>query len=84
MFKVIIAGTTRCWARAIGEIAGTIVFSGAIIPGLTQTMPAIIVFESQMSLPVALTLALILATFSIVVLVSFKLLMERSKEGVTK
>lgn len=79
-YKTVVAGTARCWARAIGEIAGTIVFSGAIIPGVTQTMPAIIVFEAQTSLPTALSLALILATFSIVVLVSFRLLMERGEE----
>lgn len=76
-YRTIIAGSARSWARAMGEIAGTIVFAGAVIPGVTQTMPAIIVFEAQESLPVALTLALILATVSIIVLVSFKLLMER-------
>lgn len=76
-YRAIVAGTGRCWARAMGEIAGTIVFSGAVLPGVTQTMPAIIVFEAQRNLPIALALALILSTFSIVVLVSFKILMER-------
>lgn len=76
--KAIVAGSARCWARALGEIAGTIVLAGAIIPGITQTMPAIIVFEAQTSLPEALTLALILATFSIIILVTFKLFMEKS------
>jgi molybdate transport system permease protein len=75
--KTIVAGSARCWARALGEIAGTIVFAGAILPGITQTMPAIIVFEAQTSLPEALTLALILAIFSITVLVIVKLIMER-------
>jgi len=74
--KALVAGSARCWARALGEVAGTIVFAGAVIPGVTQTMPAIIVFEAQESLPEALTLALILATFSVLVLVVFKLLME--------
>lgn len=77
--KAIIAGTAMCWARAMGEIAGTIVFAGAIIPGITQTMPAIIVFEAQTSLPIALTLALILETFSIIILVIFRVLMERRR-----
>jgi ABC-type sulfate transport system permease component len=76
-YKAIVAGTGRCWARAMGEIAGTIVFAGAMIPGVTQTMPAIIVFEAQYNLPIALALALILSTFSIVILVSFRVLMER-------
>jgi ABC-type sulfate transport system permease component len=76
-YKAIVAGTGRCWARAMGEIAGTIVFSGAMIPGVTQTMPAIIVFEAQYNLPTALALALILSTFSIAILVSFRILMER-------
>ena len=76
-YKAIVAGTGRCWARAMGEIAGTIVFAGAVIPGVTQTMPAIIVFEAQYNLPIALALALILSTFSIVILVSFRVLMER-------
>jgi len=76
-YRTIVAGTARCWARAMGEIAGTIVFSGAMIPGVTQTMPAINVFEAQRNLPVALALALILSTFSIVVLVSFRVLIER-------
>lgn len=76
-YKAIIAGTAGCWARAMGEIAGTIVFAGAVIPGVTETMPAIIVFEAQRDLPAALALALIMSTFSIVVLVSFRVLMER-------
>jgi molybdate transport system permease protein len=76
-YKAVVAGTAMCWARAIGEIAGTIVFAGAVIPGVTQTMPAIIVFEAQTSLPVALALALILEIFSIIILVSFRILMER-------
>jgi len=75
--RAVVAGTARCWARAMGEIAGTIVFSGAIIPGVTQTMPAIIIFEAQQNLPVALALALILSTFSIIILVSFRILTER-------
>ncbi|MCW4019633.1 MAG: ABC transporter permease subunit, partial [Candidatus Bathyarchaeota archaeon] len=83
-YRTMVAGAARCWARAIGEIAGTIVFSGAIIPGVTQTMPAIIVFEAQTSLPVALSLALILAAFSITVLVSFRLLMERGEEALSR
>ncbi|NHJ24185.1 MAG: ABC transporter permease subunit [Candidatus Lokiarchaeota archaeon] len=77
--KAMVAGSARCWARALGEIAGTIVFAGAIIPGVTQTMPAIIVFEAQTSLPAALTLALILAIISITILIVFKLLLERKK-----
>ncbi len=75
--RTIVAGTARCWARAMGEIAGTIVFSGAVIPGVTQTMPGIIVFEAQQNLPMALALALILSTVSIAVLVSFRIIMER-------
>lgn len=78
-FKVIVAGSVRCWARAMGEIAGTIVFAGATIPGFTQTMPALIVFEAQESLEKAMTLALILATFSIITLLTVKILMERKK-----
>ena len=77
--NAIVGGSARCWARALGEIAGTIVFAGAIIPGVTQTMPAIIVFEAQTSLPAALTLALILATISISILIVFKLLLERKR-----
>lgn len=73
----LVSGSARCWARALGEIAGTIVFAGAVIPGATQTMPAIIVFEAQTSLPIALTLALILATISITILIVFKLILER-------
>jgi len=76
-FKTMVAGSARCWARALGEVAGTIVFAGATIPGLTQTMPALIVFEAQESIEKAMTLALILAFFSIFILLTFKLLMER-------
>jgi len=79
-YRTVIAGTAMCWARAIGEIAGTIVFAGAVIPGVTQTMPAIIVFEAQTSLPVALALALILEAFSIIILVTFRALMERRSQ----
>ena len=55
-YRTIIAGSGRAWARAMGEVAGTIVLAGAVIPGVTQTMPAIIVFEAQHSIPTALTL----------------------------
>jgi molybdate transport system permease protein len=75
--KTIAAGSVRCWARALGEVAGTIVFAGAIIPGVTQTMPALIVFEAQESIQKAMTLALILACFSIIILLTLKILMER-------
>ncbi|TFG14523.1 MAG: hypothetical protein EU531_09060 [Promethearchaeota archaeon] len=77
--NAIVGGSARCWARALGEVAGTIVFAGAIIPGITQTMPAIIVFEAQTSLPASLTLALILATISITILILFKILSERNQ-----
>lgn len=76
-FKALVAGSARTWARALGEVAGTIVLAGATIPGVTQTMPALIVFEAQQSLEKAMTLALILATFSIIILLTFKILMER-------
>ncbi|MGV9197210.1 MAG: ABC transporter permease [Promethearchaeia archaeon] len=78
--KTIIGGSVRCWARALGEVAGTIVFAGATIPGVTQTMPALIVFKAQESTEMAMTLALILATFSIITLLTVKRLMERGKE----
>ncbi|MFO8018788.1 MAG: ABC transporter permease subunit [Promethearchaeia archaeon] len=79
-FKIIVAGSVRCWARALGEVAGTIVFAGAIIPGVTQTMPALIVFEAQESIEKAMTLALILAAFSILTFLTIKILMERREE----
>ena len=75
--KIMIAGSVRCWARALGEVAGTIVFAGATIPGFTQTMPALIVFEAQESLQKAMTLALILAVFSIAILLTIKILMDK-------
>ena len=79
-YKVIASGSALTWARAMGEIAGTIVFAGAIEPGVTETIPAIIVFESQVSLPIALTVSMILATFSILILVIFKVLLQRGEE----
>ncbi|NVM28970.1 MAG: ABC transporter permease [Candidatus Helarchaeota archaeon] len=78
--KTIAIGSGLTWARAMGEIAGTIVFAGAIIPGWTETIPSIIVFEAQTSLPIALTVAMILALFSITILIIFRVLIERKAD----
>jgi molybdate transport system permease protein len=59
------------WARALGEFGATIIFAGNF-PGRTQTMPLAIYVGFEIDMNVALTLAIILISFSFLTLVIVK------------
>lgn len=66
-----ISGCVMTWARALGEFGATIIFAGNF-PGRTQTMPLAIYIGFEIDLNVALTLSIILITFSFLTLILVK------------
>jgi len=68
--KDLAAGFSLTWARAMGEVAGTLIFAGAI-PGLTETIPAVVLTSSSTP-QVALAVSVIAAFLSIGALLFFK------------
>ena len=69
-FKDIVAGSSLCWARAMGELGGSLIFSG-VIPYKTEDIPT---FIATMSAETSLALAatILVTTASLVALLSFK------------
>jgi ABC-type sulfate transport system permease component len=68
--KDIIAGTSLCWARAMGELGGSIVFAG-IIPYKTEDIPTFIATNSSATGP-ALAATILATTASLIAIISFK------------
>ena len=75
-WPALVSGAVMCWCRAIGEFGATIIFAGNY-PGRTQTMPLAIYIGFELSLNTALTLAIILMSFSFVGLLVIKLLLSK-------
>jgi molybdate transport system permease protein len=63
----LVGGAALSWARALGEFGATLLFAGNL-PGETQTMPLAIYMALESDIRVALTLALVLALISLVLL----------------
>jgi molybdate transport system permease protein len=72
----LLAGFSLTWARAMGEMAATLVFAGAI-PWKTEIFPAVVYFTSQTAPELALATSAIAGTLSIISLLSFKLIGRR-------
>jgi molybdate transport system permease protein len=70
-WTAILSGSVMTWARALGEFGATIIFAGNF-PGRTQTMPLAIYVGFEIDMNVALTLAIILISFSFLTLVIVK------------
>jgi molybdate transport system permease protein len=70
-----LSGCVMTWARALGEFGATIIFAGNF-PGRTQTMPLAIYIGFEIELNVALTLSVILITFSFLTLIIVKSLLH--------
>ena len=64
----VLAGAVLAWARALGEFGATITFAGNIA-GRTQTLPLAIYlqFESNPETAIALSLVLLLVSFTVLV-----------------
>jgi ABC-type sulfate transport system permease component len=69
-FKDIIAGSSLCWARAMGELGGSLIFAG-VIPFKTEDIPTFIATNSAATAP-ALAATILVTTASIIALLSFK------------
>ena len=70
-WRALLSGSVMTWARALGEFGATIIFAGNF-PGRTQTMPLAIYIGFELDMGVALTLAVILISFSFMTLVIVK------------
>jgi ABC-type sulfate transport system permease component len=68
----LLGGFSLTWARAMGEVAATLIFAGAI-PWKTEIFPAVVYLTSQSAPEVALAASFIAAMLSIVALMLFKL-----------
>lgn len=75
-WMAVLSGAVLTFARALGEFGATIIFAGNY-PGRTQTMPLAIYIGFELDLGMALTLAVILAGFSFLVLITLKALLQR-------
>ena len=72
----LVSGCVMTWARALGEFGATIIFAGNYA-GRTQTMPLAIYIGFELDMDVALTLAVILVSFSFLILFVVKSLLHR-------
>lgn len=70
-WAALLSGSVMTWARALGEFGATIIFAGNF-PGRTQTMPLAIYVGFEVDQSIALTLAVILISFSFLVLLIIK------------
>jgi len=67
----LLAGFSLTWARAMGELAATLVFAGAI-PWKTEIIPSLVYLTAETAPEVAMAASVIAETLSIIALVSFR------------
>jgi len=67
----LLAGFSLTWARAMGELAATLVFAGAI-PWRTETIPTLVYLTSQGAPEIAMAASVIAETLSLIALFSFR------------
>jgi len=67
----LLAGFSLTWARAMGELAATLVFAGAT-PWKTESIPALVYLTAETAPEVAIAASVIAETLSIIALVSFR------------
>ena len=72
----LLGGFSLTWARAMGEVAATLIFAGAI-PWKTEIFPTVVYLTSQSAPEIALAVSLIAASLSIVALTVFKRVVGR-------
>ncbi len=68
--KDIMAGASLCWARAMGELGGSLLFAG-VIPFKTEVIPTFIA-QNASNTPAALAATILATIAAIIALVSFK------------
>lgn len=67
------AGFSLTWARAMGEMGATLIFSGAT-PWVTETLPILVYLTSKESIEVAIAASIIAESLSILSLLFFKII----------
>ncbi|MEM1585859.1 MAG: ABC transporter permease subunit [Candidatus Bathyarchaeia archaeon] len=77
-FRDLAAGFSLTWARAMGELAASLIFAGAI-PWATETLPVLIYLASRESPEVAIAASVITESLSIVALLLFKFVARRGE-----
>jgi molybdate transport system permease protein len=77
----LVSGALMTWARALGEFGATIIFAGNL-QGVTQTMPLAIYSELDISLNIAVYLAIILVLISFPIIITVKVLTLKEKGAV--
>jgi ABC-type sulfate transport system permease component len=75
--KDILAGLALCWARAMGELGGSLIFAG-VIPYKTETVPTFIAEHGVHEMGLALGATIIVTTASIIALILFRMLARGS------
>ena len=71
VFPAIVAGSVLCWARALGEFGATLLFGGNV-PGLTRTLPTLVLNVFQTNPDDAPALSLPLMAVALIVLVALR------------
>jgi molybdate transport system permease protein len=74
------AGAALAWGRALGEFGATLMFAGSF-RGITQTVPLAIYDRFSQEFPSALALSAVLVCVSAALLLSVKLVTDRSALG---
>lgn len=72
-FKDMMAGVALCWARAVGELGGSMIFAG-VIPFKTEIISTFITENAVGDLAPALAATILVTTASIIALIFFKLI----------
>ncbi|MEM1514787.1 MAG: ABC transporter permease subunit [Candidatus Bathyarchaeia archaeon] len=72
------AGFSLTWARAMGEMGATLVFSGAI-PWVTETLPILVYLSSMESVETAIAASIIAESLSILSLFLFRFIARKSE-----
>jgi len=73
-----LAGFSLTWARAMGELAATLVFAGAV-PWQTEIIPTLVFLTSRDAPAIAMAASVIAETLSICALFSFRWIARGSK-----
>jgi molybdate transport system permease protein len=71
VMPAIVAGSVLCWARALGEFGATLLFGGNV-PGVTRTVPTLVLTVFQHDPADAPALALPLMAVALIILVGLR------------
>ena len=73
----IVTGALLAWARALGEFGATMMFAGSL-PGLTQTWPMQVYFETDQNMGTAYALSAVMAIVAVAVVFALRKQLRRA------